>query len=321
MKRRTIIGIIVTYVVVMIGVYASLLQGTTVSLFSTQGTIADQEKHLIIFTVLLGCTVVLPVLVMTFAIAWRYREGNTKAVYRPDWSGSKLAEGVWWTIPTIIIAILAVVIVQSSHTLDPYKELSSTVKPLHVQVVALQWRWLFIYPDAGVASINHLMFPVDTPVNFTLTSDAPMNSFWIPQLSGQVYAMSGMSSQLHLGARTIGDYRGSSANMSGRGFAGMDFTASAVSRSDFDAWTNLLRNSSNPLGAANYGSVSAKTCDKTVHSYNLADANLYNEVINKYMDPSSVPASHQMTDATSAPASCQHKTIIQTVTDTFSGSK
>lgn len=314
MKRRTIIGIFVVYVLVMLGVYAALIQGRTVSLFDTQGTIADQEKGLIIFTIMLGLGVVIPVILMTFVIAWRYREGNHKATYRPDWSGNLLAESIWWAIPTIIIGILAVVIFQSSHALDPFKPLNSSITPVRVQVVALDWRWLFIYPDQKIASINYLKFPVNTPVNFTITSDAPMNSFWIPQLSGQIYAMSGMSSQLHLSARTVGDYRGMSANISGLGFSGMHFTASAVSQSDFTTWMQSLHKAT-PLTRTKYDQLAQKSCDSSRYSYRLADANLYNEIIDKYMDPSAPQPSNQASDATSdAAANCNSPSITTTIT-------
>jgi len=300
----------------MIGVYTVLLHGKNFQLFSTEGIIADQEKNLIIFTVLLGCTIVIPVIIMTFAIAWHYREGNTKAAYRPEWSGSLVAESIWWIIPTIIIGILAVVIYQSSHALDPFKELSSSTKPVRIQVVALEWRWLFIYPDEKVASINYVKFPVDTPVNFTITSDAPMNAFWIPQLSGQVYAMSGMSTQLHLAARTPGDYRGSSANISGLGFAGMNFTASAVSKDEFTTWTDLLRSGSKPLDKEVYKGLAQKTCDTTKYQFKLTDPNLYNEVINKYMDPNAALGTTGGNDASSEgsePKNCMNKTIVSSV--------
>ena len=304
----------------MIGVYAVLLHGHTAAVLSPQGTIAEQEKNLIIFTAILGCTIVVPVLVLTFAIAWHYREANTKAVYKPDWSGNFLAEGIWWVIPTIVIGILAVVIVQSSHALDPYNSLASEVKPIRIQVVALEWRWLFMYPDQKVASIDYMEFPVNTPINLTITSDAPMNSFWIPQLSGQVYAMNGMSTQLHLAARTIGDYRGSSANISGVGFAGMNFTASAVSSRSFATWTNLLAHGSDILTKGGYDDLAKKTCDNTPYAYSLADVSLYNEVISKYMDPHTPVPSPQSTDATSVPTHCTSQTIPQKITKKFMGS-
>lgn len=279
----------------MTAVFIVLLHGRTFALFETAGTIADQEKGLIIFTVLLGFAVVIPVLVLVFAVAWHYREGNTKAKYTPEVGGNRIAETIWWLIPTVIIGVLGVVIWRSTHDLDPYKALVSDTKAINVQVVALDWRWLFIYPDEKVASLSYLKFPVNTPVNFTITADAPMNSFWIPRLSGQVYAMSGMSTQLHIAASETGDFTGSSANLSGRGFAGMKFTASSVSKSQYDGWVKSLQ-SSPKLDAKTYATLAADSTDTRPYSYALSDKNLYTEIIEKYMDPGMVSTGSTSTD-------------------------
>ena len=136
---------------------------------------------------------------MLFVFTWKYREGNSKKVkYTPDVSGNHVIEALWWGIPTLIITILAIVTWVSTHDLDPYKKLDSATKPITIQVVALQWKWLFIYPDQEIATINEVRFPEKTPVNFRLTADAPMSAFWIPNLDSQTYAMNGMMSQLNL---------------------------------------------------------------------------------------------------------------------------
>ena len=181
-----------------------------------------------IFAALLSLVVVIPVFAMTIYIVWRYRESNQKAKYSPDWDHNSKVETIWWLIPTLLIVVLSVVTWNSSHSLDPFKPIKSSVKPLRVQVIALQWKWLFIYPEQGVASTNILELPVDRPINFEVTADAPMNSFWIPQLGGQIYAMAGMSTQLHLMASEAGTYAGASANLSGKGFAKMKFDTKAV---------------------------------------------------------------------------------------------
>ena len=159
-----------------------------------------------------------------------------KAKHAPDWEHNYIAEYCWWGVPIVIIVILAVTTWKSSHDLNPFKPIESEKKPLAIQVVALHWKWLFIYPEQGIATVNFVQFPEKTPINFEITSDAPMNSFWIPQLGGQIYAMPAMRSKLHLIANEIGSFRGVSANISGKGFAGMTFTAKSSSEEDFDAW-------------------------------------------------------------------------------------
>jgi cytochrome o ubiquinol oxidase subunit 2 len=230
--------------------------------------------------------VVIPVFVLTFGIAWKYRASNTKAKYSPDWDHNRTAETIWWLIPTAIIGVLAIITWQSSHDLDPYKALDSARKPVTVQVVALQWKWLFIYPEQGIASVNMLEFPEDTPVNFEITGDAPMNSFWIPQLGGQVYAMAGMTTKLHLMADKPGNYDGSSANLSGQGFAGMRFTAKAVTQADFDAWTTSMRRSPTALTTSEYNNLAKPSENNAVKSYVATEPDLYDRIIMKYMMPS-----------------------------------
>jgi len=264
---------------------AILLNGHNMPVLNPQGTIADQQRSLIIFTVLLGLLVVIPVFIMLFSIAWKYREGNTKAKYAPDLDHSRLYETIWWGVPCIIILVLSVVAWKSSHDLDPYRPLVSNVKPVKIQVVSLQWKWLFIYPEQNVASVNFLQFPEDTPVNFEITSDAPMNSFWIPSLGGQVYAMSGMSTKLHLMADNIGEYRGSSANISGEGFAGMNFVAKASSKADFDTWINTNKNTATGLDMTEYEKLVAPSKNEKVKSYAVKQPDLYDKIIMKYMAP------------------------------------
>lgn len=238
-----------------------------------------------VITALLSLIVVVPVFAMTAYIAWNYREGNTKAKYQPNWDHSQLAESIWWFIPLALISILAAITWVSSHRLDPYKPLASTNNPLTIQVVALQWKWLFIYPQQDIASVNYVQLPVDTPVTFEITADAPMNSFWIPQLGGQVYAMAGMQTKLHLMASEAGNYRGSSANISGEGFAGMKFTAHASSQEDFDQWVQTAKQSPKQLGKGEYTALAKPSKDNKVATYAAADENLYHTIMMKYMAP------------------------------------
>lgn len=262
------------------------LHHTNIAVLEPRGTIGAQEKHLMLVTVLLAGVVVIPVFVMLFAFAWRYREGNAhRAKYSPELDGNAAAETVWWLIPATIILILSVITWNSSHSLDPYKSLASSTKALNVQVVALDWKWLFIYPDQHVASLNALELPTNTPVNFEVTADAPMNSFWIPQLGGQIYAMPGMSTQLHLMASTVGTYYGSSANISGVGFSGMNFEAHAVSSSDFAKWVASAQKSSTTLSANEYNSLAKPSQNVTPTTFKNPIANLYDTIVMQYMMP------------------------------------
>ncbi len=264
---------------------AMLLRGVNIDILNPQGEIARKEHQLIIFTLLLSLVVVVPVFVMLIAFSLRYREGNKRAAYRPNWEGNRWLEAVWWGIPCIIIIILSVVTWQSSHELDPYKDLDSSVAPVNVQVVSLQWKWLFIYPDQQIATVNELIIPEKTPINFTITSDAPMNSFWIPSLGSQVYAMSGMSTKLRLIADKTGEYRGSSANISGTGFADMNFLAKSRTRADFDAWVRQTKDLDTGLDEATYKILAEPNVQEQPMAYSLKDAGLYDKIIMKYMMP------------------------------------
>jgi len=282
-KIKLVAGIVLLLAIVVAG--AIFFQHVNVAVLNPKGVIADQQRNLFIFTILLSIVVVVPVFIMLGMFAWKYRDTNPKkATYTPDWSGDSLLETIWWGIPCAIILVLSVITWQTSHSLDPFKPLQSNVKPVNVQVVSLQWKWLFIYPDLGVASVNQLEMPVNTPINFKLTSDAPMNSFWIPNLGSQIYTMNGMSTQLHLMADSTGDYKGSSANISGEGFADMAFTARVTKQADFDNWVAGAKNSQ-ALTADSYADLAKPSTLKQPLTYVLKDQNLYNNIVMKYMTP------------------------------------
>jgi cytochrome o ubiquinol oxidase subunit 2 len=268
----------------------SFFRTHTIAMFDPQGAIALQERNLMIIAAFLMLVIVIPVFIMTAAIAWRYRASNAKAKYSPDWDHNGWYELLWWGFPCVIIIILGIVTWQSSHALDPYRPLMSASPPITIQVVALDWKWLFIYPDQNIATVNFIQFPVGTPVNFEITADAPMNSFWIPRLGGQIYAMPGMSTQLHLIADGAGDYKGLSANFSGEGFSGMQFIARASSQADFDVWLASVRQASTTLDAAAYAALAAPSENVAPIFYSTVDKDLYNTEIMKYLAPtSSVP--------------------------------
>ncbi len=255
----------------------------TFALLDPKGTVALAERGLMLHAVEFMLIVAIPVYILLFFFAWKYRAGNTKAKYMPDWEHSKMDELIWWAIPLEIVLILGALTWTSTHALAPNKPLSGT-PPLVIEAVALDWKWLFIYPDQSIATVNYVRIPVNQPVEFEVTADAPMNSFWIPQLGGQIYAMTGMINALNLEASDVGKYAGGSSNYSGAGFAGMKFTAEATSQSDFDAWVQIVRLSSNTLSTSTYADLAQASADNPVLYYGAVEQNLYNEIVTKFMD-------------------------------------
>ncbi len=279
---RAILAVAILGFVAFLYIYIST---HNMGVFNPKGVIALAEMNLIVTTTLLMLIVVIPVFIMLAVFSWRYRASNTKAKYTPDWHSNATLEIIWWAIPAAIITTLAVITWTSSHELDPFKPIVSSVPPITIQVVALEWKWLFIYPEQNIATVNFVQFPVGTPINFRITGDAPMNSFWIPQLAGQIYAMAGMDTMLHLMAEDEGDYAGLSANYSGYGFSGMKFTARASSRDEFDKWVNEVKQSPNALTSEEYEKLTKKSRNNAVAHYSSAKEGLYDKIIMKYMVP------------------------------------
>lgn len=265
--------------IIIVGLF---LRSFSFPVLEPAGPIAAGQKSLLITAFLLMLIVVLPVFTLAFVFAWRYRDTNKKATYKPDWDSNNLYELIWWLIPAGLIAVLAVITWHGTFKYDPYRPLAAPSETLTVQVVALDWRWLFIYPEQKVASVNELYLPVDKAVRFEITSDAPMNSFWIPQLGGQVYAMPGMGTLLHLKADRTGTFYGTGANISGEGFADMNFDTVAVTQRDFDAWVDGA--SSQPeLTKQRYEKLSQPKVDDKVLTFSDPANGLYGTIIGKYM--------------------------------------
>ena len=220
---------------------AVLMTGCDWALFDPKGQIARDELTLLITCTVLMLLVVIPVIVLTLVFAWKYRASNTKARYEPNWSHSTAIEVVVWSIPCMIILVLAVLTWRSSHALDPYKPLESDTKPVVIEAISLDWKWLFVYPEENIAVVNELTFPVDAPLNFKITADTVMNAFFIPHLGSMIYSMAGMETKLHLIANEAGSYEGRSSHYSGAGFSKMHFTAHAVSNEEYQAWLAKVR--------------------------------------------------------------------------------
>ena len=259
-----------------------LLGGCNWTLLNPVGQVGIEERNLIITATLLMLLVVVPVIAMTFIFAWKYRASNKDATYAPKWSHSTKIEVVIWTVPILIILALGVLTYKSTHALDPYRPLESDVKPLTIEVVAMDWKWLFIYPEQGIATVNKIVFPANTPINFRITSDTVMNSFFIPGLGGQIYAMAGMQTKLHLIANKNAELDGISANYSGAGFTGMKFKAIATSQADFDAWVNEVKASPKQLDQAEYAALSKPSQNNPVALYSSYAPNLFQTIIDKY---------------------------------------
>lgn len=268
------------------------LSGCHSGVLAPKGPIAHQELQLLIFSVALMLLVVIPVIVMTFWFGWRYR-ASANAKYRPEWSHSYLLEAICWGVPCLIIFILAAVTWFTTHSLDPYKPLDSTAKPVNIQVVALDWKWLFIYPEEKIASINEITIPLDRPINFDLTAAAPMNSFIIPQLAGQIYAMTGMKTQLHLIAKEPGRYRGFSANYTGYGFAGMQFYVQATSEENFQNWIKSVKASPKTLTwDIFWQNLVKRSVNDPVTYFGQVQTNLFDDIVMYYMMPDYTPEQH-----------------------------
>ncbi len=261
------------------GLFIFFLLNADASVLNPQGLIGIEQKRLLVISTWLILLVVAPVIILTFTFAWHYRESNQEARYEPLWEKNNLAEIIWWSIPLVVVICLSVLAWKGSHELDPYKPIVSNQKTLTIEVVALDWKWLFIYPEQGIATVNEVRFPEKTPVLFKLTADAPMNSFWIPRLGGQIYAMPGMVSKLYLTANEVGIFRGSSANLSGKGFARMTFKAHATSNEDFKNWVRNVQDSSGELNSEVYQQLVMPSENNPPASYFLKEGDFFYRIL------------------------------------------
>lgn len=296
MKKKLIAVILALIPIALVGWMLYYAGGQDVAIINSKGEIANHQRNILIFTTLLSLMVVVPVLAMLAMFSWHFRETNKKATYSPNWDKNHKLEATWWGIPIVIIGILAVVTWNTSHSLDPWKPLESNKEPLNIQVVAMQWKWLFIYPEENIATVNYLKIPVDRPVNFQITADAPMNSFWIPSLGGQIYAMNGMTTKLHLIADEEGTYQGRSANISGEGFASMRFYVQAVSDNKLNQWIVDSRQASETLNQTSYDQLAIPSTLDDTKTYSSVSHNLYDNIIAKFM-PDHAQAKHEEGEA------------------------
>lgn len=257
---------------------------------------------------ILGWTMIaiLPVFVLVPVLLWRYRYRNSKARYTPDWDRSSLLEALMWGVPLVIVAVLSVQLYRTTHALDPYKPIASDRPALRVQVVGLDWKWLFIYPDLGIATVNDLTFPEKTSVALELTTDTVMQSFLVAALAGQVYAMPGMRTKLHLLASEPGSFEGENTQFNGTGFPEQRFRATAMTQADFDAWVARVRSDGQPLTAEIYAllaesstgaeaqqRLNAKGLPAGVVHFSPVEGDVFATVLHRYMHGAPVPPSAQ----------------------------
>jgi len=280
----------------LLGVSIALLAGnaqagahfsSALVLLHPAGMVAAQQGHLIVVSTLLMLLVIVPVMALTVLFAWRYRGSNSRAHYAPDWDHSTQLELVIWSAPLLIIIALGAVTWISTHTLDPYRPLQraagmppvASPKPLVVEVVALDWKWLFIYPEQGIAAVNELAAPVDTPIDFKITAASVMNSFFIPALAGQIYAMPGMQTQLHAVINRAGDYEGFSANYSGAGFSDMRFKFHGLSSAEFARWVQTVRSKGGTLDSGRYLQLERPSERVPVSRYGTVASGLFDSIV------------------------------------------
>lgn len=266
-------------------VSSGLLSGCHFAILDPKGIIAASEKKLFVDSVFLMLIVVLPVIILSIVIPWRYRASNIKATYTPNWAHSTVMEVIWWTIPCIIIGVLAVWTWIDTHKLDPYRPLSVDKNTIMIEAIAMNWKWLFIYPGQKIATINYLQIPVNKPVRLFISSDAPMNSLEIPKLAGQIYAMTGMQTQLNLMATSIGVYSGLSTNFSGDGFSGMTFKVNVTSQTDFDVWVKQIQQSPKQLTMAVYNQLTKPSENNPIEYFSNPAYGLFSDSIVKYTGP------------------------------------
>jgi len=259
------------------------LGGCNQGVLDPKGPIALAERQIMFNSLGIMLAIVIPTILATLSVAFWFRSSNTRATYLPDFSYSGRLELLVWSIPAMTVLLVGGVAWVGSHDLDPRKPISSATKPISVQVVSMDWKWLFIYPEQGIASVNHLVVPTGTPINFELTSTSVMNSFFVPQLGSQIYTMSGMTTHLWLQADHTGTYRGFSANYSGEGFADMHFAVDAVPAEQFAQWVSAVRGHGPSLDAVAYADLAKPSKAVAPFTYRAVATNLFTGILQSGM--------------------------------------
>jgi len=274
-----------------------LLSGCAGGVLDPRGPVGDNDRTILIDSTLIMLAIVIPTILLAFWMAWRYRASNTKVEYLPYWAYSGRIEAIVWSIPILTIMFLGGVIWIGSYQLDPFRPLPSKTPPVEVQVVSLDWKWLFIYPKEGVAAVNELVVPAGTPVHFSITSASVFNTFFVPQLGSMVYAMPGMASQLHLQADRPGTFLGESAQFSGDGFSDMNFNVRSVPAAAYAAWVQAARGAGPVLDRAAYAGLSRQSQGVQAVTYRSVDPALFQDIATEKIAPAPGPEPEQPTHA------------------------
>ncbi|HMI76936.1 MAG TPA: ubiquinol oxidase subunit II [Buchnera sp. (in: enterobacteria)] len=270
-------------ILLLIGIVLSL-SACQSSLFNPQGHIAIEQRLLILISFFMMLMIVIPVILMTIVFSIKYSFSNKNAKYSPNWDHSKKIEMFIWIIPIFIISCLAVLSWKATYKLEPSRALHSFIKPIKIDVIALDWKWLFIYPDYNIATINQVVFPINTPIVFRITSNSVMNSFFIPSLGSQIYAMAGMEKKLHLIGNVSGSYKGFSANYSGSGFSNMKFRAIVkINNTAFNKWITIVKRSNHSLNTMKMFYYIAQPYHKyDIEYFSSVHNNLFKKVIKRF---------------------------------------
>lgn len=276
---------------------------STILLFNPKGPIGESIRFLIIAAIVLMAIVVIPVFIMAFWFPRKYRAANTESTYMPKWSYSAKIEFFMWAVPFVIVTFLAILAWTRTHALDPYKPIASAEKPINIEAVSLDWKWLFIYPDENIATVNQITFPVHVPISFKITSGSVMASFFIPQLGSQIYAMAGMQTQLHLLADEPGTYAGHNQQFTGSGYANMHFKAIAVSREEFQSWVEKVRQSPEKLNLDRYENLAKPNVGYyPVTYFSAVKPDLFEYILGKFHPAWRKNPSHRSGGSVSLPA-------------------
>lgn len=293
MRTLKIITITVLIFLALAGVYYEITSDSTL-VTHPKGLIAHEELKLIELNLGLMLLIIFPTFVWLLITAWRYQDRRSKGKLDPEnppeKSSGKTAQVLCWVIPSCLVAVMTVVMWNAAHDLDPSVPIASDKKPLNIQVVALDWKWLFIYPEQNIASLNFVQYPEKTPVIFTLTGDdAPMNSFWLPQMCGQLYAMTGMANTLHLIADGPGEYKGRAVEINGDGYGDMTFTAKSSTQADFDAFVKEAKISKFHLTDDALSRLEKHEIEPNIILYGAVEKDLFEKILMKYMEHSAKP--------------------------------
>lgn len=288
-RQGSLARVLILGVAVLTLLYSLLLRGKNVAVLNPMGLVAREQLNMTIFSTVVLLVVAVPTVGLLFFFAWKYRETNPKAKHDPQMESGRLFLLAAWGIPIAFMSVLSVAMWTTTHRLVPQQTIAGSVKSMTVEVVAMRWKWVFIYPQQHIATVNFVQVPANTPVTFELTADdAPMSGFWIPNLGGMLYAMTGHINRLNLMGRVPGDYVGKTSEINGSGYAGMTFTARVSSKQDFESWVVDTQLSKDVLNEHEYDQLLKPSENNPQKFYSEYERGLYAKVLMKYMGPNSM---------------------------------